>query len=92
MPAQGANIQVTDEERAALRAVSPEGYVCAKLFDRGDFSEEGFLLFGRLEALCRKGLLRFVDRKGDSERAPGDVKMVFALADGAAERMRFAAA
>ncbi len=52
----------------------------AKLFHQGDFCEEGFLFFGRLEVMCLKGLLRFVDRLGECERAPGDVRMVFAPA------------
>ena len=70
-------IQVTDEEHAVLRSAAR---VSAKLFHHGDFSEEGFLLFGRLEVMCLKGLLRFVDRLGECERAPGDVRMVFAPA------------
>ncbi len=59
-----------------------DGAVSAKLYNDGDFSEEGFLFFGKLEAMCRKGLLRFVDRVGECERAPGDLQMVFAAADG----------
>ncbi len=70
----------TDDERCVLSAAERDGYVSAKLYAAGDFSEEGFLLFGRLEVMCLKGLLRFVDRLGESERAPGDVDMVFAPA------------
>ncbi len=73
-------IQVSDEERAVLRSARRDGYVSAKLFHQGDFCEEGFLFFGRLEIMCLKGLLRFVDRLGECERAPGDVRMVFAPA------------
>lgn len=77
------DIQVTEEEQAVLRSAKRDGYVAAKLFCNGDFNEEGFLYFGRLEVLCLKGLLKFVRRTGESERSPGDVKMVFALAEGA---------
>ena len=73
-------IQVTDEERAVLRSAERDGYVSAELYSHGDFSEEGFLLFGRLEVMCLKGLLRFVARLGENERSPGDVRMVFAPA------------
>ena len=73
-------IQVSDEERAVLRTARRDGVVSAKLYHQGDFCEEGFLLFGRLEVMCLKGLLRFVDRQGECERAPGDVRMVFAPA------------
>ncbi len=73
-------IQISDEERAVLRSARRDGYVSAELFHHGDFCEEGFLFFGRLEVMCLKGLLRFVDRLGECERAPGDVRMVFAPA------------
>ena len=79
-PIQTPAIQVTEEEQAVLRSARRDGYVTARLFHQGDFSEEGFLFFGRLEVMCLKGLLRFVDRLGESERAPGDVRMVFAPA------------
>ena len=69
---------LTDEERVVMSSAERDGYVSASLFAKGDFSEEGFLLFGRLESLSRRGLLRFVDRFGDNDRAPGDVRMVFA--------------
>ena len=72
--------EVTEEERAVLRSAHRDGYVRAGLFSHGDFNEEGFLLFGRLEAMCRKGLLRFVERFGENDRKPGDVWMVFAPA------------
>lgn len=73
-------ICITDEERAVLTRAKREGYVSADLWRHGDFSEEGFLLFGRLEVMCLKGLLRFVARLGENERVPGDVRMVFAPA------------
>ena len=82
-PAEITQFQLTDEERGVLRSAQRDGYVSADLYRRGDFSEEGFLLFGRLESMCVKGALRFVDRLGDSERSPGDVKMVFAPVPGA---------
>ena len=79
-PVDTREIQVSEEERAVLRSARRDGFVSAKLFSQGDFSEEGFLFFGRLEVMCLKGLLRFLDRLGESERAPGDVRMVFAPA------------
>ncbi len=77
-PVETREIQVSDEESAVLRSARQDGFVSAELFHQGDFCEEGFLLFGRLEVMCLKGLLRFVDRLGECERAPGDVRMVFA--------------
>ena len=74
------SIQISDEERTVLRCAERDGYVSADLYREGDFSEEGFLFFGRLEVMCLKGLLRFVARLGENERAPGDVRMVFAPA------------
>ena len=73
-------VHLTEEERAVLSCAERDGYVSADLYRQGDFSEEDFLLFGRLEVLCLKGLLRFVARLGENERAPGDVRMVFAPA------------
>jgi hypothetical protein len=73
-------VQITEEEHDVLRHAEMEGFVSADLYRQGDFNEEGFLLFGRLEVMCLKGLLRFVARLGDNERAPGDVRMVFAPA------------
>ena len=78
MTSKTSPAQITDEECDVLTRARREGYVSAELFSQGDFSEEGFLLFGRLEGLCLKGLLRFVARLGENERAPGDVRMVFA--------------
>ena len=75
---------LSEDERCVLGRAERDGYVSAKLYDQGDFSEEGFLLFGRLEGLCLKGLLRFVERRGESERSPGDVRMVFAPVMGVA--------
>jgi hypothetical protein len=74
------SIQITEEEQAVLLRAEQDGLVSADLYRHGDFSEEGFLLFGRLEVMCLKGLLRFVARLGDNERSPGDVSMVFARA------------
>lgn len=82
-PAAACEVQLSGEERDLVQAARRDGFVDAKLYEHGDFSEEGFLLFGRLEVLCLKGVLRFVDRIGRNERAPGDVRMVFALADAA---------
>ena len=79
-PTDIAGMELSDEERFVLSSAQRDGYVSAKLFAEGDFSEEGFLLFGKLEMMCRKGLLRFVERHGENDRAPGDVKMVFAPA------------
>jgi hypothetical protein len=73
-------VQISEEEQAVLVRAERDGYVSADLFRHGDFSEEGFLLFGRLEVMCLKGLLRFVARMGENERSPGDVRMVFAPA------------
>jgi hypothetical protein len=75
-------IRITDEERAVLGAAWRDGYVEAELFSHGDFNEDGFVLFGKLEVMCLKGLLRFVDRVGEAERRPGDVRMVFAPTEG----------
>ena len=72
--------QITEDERVTLTRARRDGYVAADLYHQGDFDEEGFLLFGRLEAMCLKGLLTFVTRMGENERAPGDVRMVFAPA------------
>ena len=63
-----------------LRSAERDGYGSADLYSRGDFSEEGFLLFGRLETMCLKGLLRFVARLGENERSPGGVRLVLAPA------------
>ncbi len=82
IPGHASEPALTDEERVVLRSAERDGYVSAKLYNQGDFNEEGFLLFGRLEVMCLKGLLRFVERLGESERSPGDVKMVFAPARG----------
>jgi hypothetical protein len=71
-------IRISEEERDVLRTARRDGFVAAQLYSRGDFDEDGFLFFGKLEVLCLKGLLRFVDREGESERRPGDVRMVFA--------------
>ena len=81
-PRPSGAITLSPEDCELICTARREGVVSAKLFDHGDFSEEGFLLFGRLEVLCLKGWMRFVDRIGKNDRTPGDVRMVFALADG----------
>jgi hypothetical protein len=81
---QTGGVQLSEDERALVCAARRDGFVAAKLYDHGDFSEDGFMLFGRLELLCLKGVMRFVDRIGKNERAPGDVRMIFALAEGCA--------
>jgi hypothetical protein len=79
MPWRGSQILVSEDEQAVLRRAKRDGAVYADLYSNGDFDEAGFMLFGRLEVMCLKGLLRFVERCGDAERAPGQVRMVFAL-------------
>jgi hypothetical protein len=75
-------VRISEEESAVLQTARRDGYVSAELYSHGDFNEDGFMFFGKLEVMCLKGLLRFVDRVGDSERRPGDVRMVFAPAVG----------
>ena len=76
MPA--ANL--TTEDCALVAAAAREGRIAARVFERGDFSEEGFLLYGRLERLCTRGLLRFVSWSGDATHETGEVAAVFAPA------------
>jgi len=60
-----------------LRRARREGRIAARVFDRGDFSEDGFLLYGRLEQLCAKGLLNFESWTGDAAKGSGEVLAVF---------------
>jgi hypothetical protein len=68
---------LTAEDGAVLLSALREGRVAASLFERGDFSEAGFLLYGRLERLCAQGLLRFESWSGDAIKGQGDVQAVF---------------
>jgi len=65
------------EDDAVLLAAVREGRVAARLFEHGDFSESGFLLYGQLERLCAQGLLRFESWSGDEIRGSGEVLAVF---------------
>ena len=68
---------LTPEDGAVLVAARREGKVAARLFEHGDFSESGFLLYGQLERLCAQGLLRFESWSGDEIRGSGEVLAVF---------------
>ena len=72
------------EDGAVLIAARHTGVIAAHIFERGDFSEAGFLLYGRLEALCARGLLRFERWSGDPARGSGEVEAVFTPVAGAA--------
>jgi hypothetical protein len=65
------------EEGAVLRAAKRDGRIAARVYERGDFSEDGFLLYGSLERLCARGLLRFESWTGDAARGSGEVLAVF---------------
>jgi hypothetical protein len=73
---------LTPEDGAVLRAAEREGRVAARLYVHGDFSEAGFLLYGRLESLCARGLLRFESWSGDAAKGSGEVLAVFTPARG----------
>ena len=75
---------LTPEDGAVLSAARREGKVAARLYEHGDFSETGFLLYGRLEQLCARGLLRFESWSGDPARGSGEVSAVFTPAPGIA--------
>ena len=74
-------LEITDaislEDGAVLSAAHRDGQVAARLFEHGDFSEAGFLLYGHLERLCARGLLRFESWSGDAIRGSGEVLAVF---------------
>jgi hypothetical protein len=76
---KGAGITdgLTPEDGAVLSAARREGKAAAWLFEQGDFSESGFLLYGRLERLCARGLLRFESWTGDGMRGSGEMLAVF---------------
>ena len=65
------------EDGAVLTAARRAGVIAAHLYEHGDFSEAGFLLYGRLEQLCARGLLRFERWSGDPARGSGRVEAVF---------------
>ncbi len=73
---------LSPEEGAVLRSARRDGHIAARVFDRGDFSEDGFLLYGRLERMCDKGLLRFESWTGDAARGSGEVLAVFSPVGG----------
>ncbi len=77
MPLSPRIAELTPEDGAVLSAAQREGRVAANLFERGDFSEAGFILYGRLEQLCARGLLRFESWTGDPAQGSGDVRAVF---------------
>ncbi len=68
---------LTPEDGAMLHEALRAGRVAARLFEHGDFSEAGFLRYGRLERLCARGLLRFESWSGDAIRGSGEVLAVF---------------
>lgn len=68
---------LSPEDGALLAAAVRAGRVEAHLFEQGDFSEAGFLLYGQLEALCARGLLRFQSWSGDPAKGAGQVAAVF---------------
>jgi len=68
---------LTPEDDAVLLAARRQGRIAARLFEQGDFSESGFLLYGRLERLCAEGLLQFESWSDDGIRGPGEVLAVF---------------
>ena len=74
---QGCGQSLAPEDDAVLLAALREGRVAARLFEHGDFSESGFLLYGQLERLCAQGLLRFESWSGDEIRGSGEVLAVF---------------
>jgi hypothetical protein len=74
---QGCGENLAPEDDAVLLAALREGRVAARLFEHGDFSESGFLLYGQLERLCAQGLLRFESWSGDEIRGSGEVLAVF---------------
>lgn len=68
---------LTPEDGAVLLAAQREGRIAAWLYEDGDFSENGFLLYGRLERLCAQGLLRFESWSGDAASGSDEVLAVF---------------
>lgn len=76
--------ELSQEDGVVLQAARLVGRIEARVFERGDFSEEGFLLYGRLERLCARGLLRFVSWTGDATGGASEVAAVFIPARAAA--------
>lgn len=68
---------IAQDDAALLARARSAGHIAAQLFERGDFSEPGFLLYGRLERLCEQGLLRFQSWSGDLSQDPGEVRAEF---------------
>ena len=75
---------LTPEDGAVLQAARQAGRVSAHLYEHGDFSEAGFILYGRLEDLCTRGLLRFERWSGDPAKGSGEVEAVFIPVNAAA--------
>ena len=73
----GSNTGLTPEDGAVLLAAERAGRIAAWLYQDGDFSEDGFLLYGRLERLCSRGLLRFESWSGDAASGSEEVRAVF---------------
>ncbi len=65
------------DDCAVLQAARRDGRVSAHLFEHGDFSETGFLLYGRLEDLTARGLLRFESWSGEPNKGAGEVRATF---------------
>jgi len=72
------------EDGAVLMTARGAGVIAARVYEHGDFSEAGFLLYGRLEKLCARGLLRFERWSGDPARGSGRVEAVFTPVSGIA--------
>ena len=69
---------LSSDDQHLVAVAERDGSIAARVFERGDFSEEGFLLYGRLERLCARGWLRFVSWSGDATHDTGEVAAVFA--------------
>ena len=69
---------LSSDDQHLVAVAERDGSIAARVFERGDFSEEGFLLYGRLERLCSRGWLRFVSWSGDATLDTGEVAAVFA--------------
>ncbi len=72
-----AEATAVPDDADVLSCAAQRGRVTARLFKSGDFDEAGFLLYGRLERLCERGLLRFESWSGDPATGAGDVLAVF---------------
>ena len=67
----------SDDDHQVLVCAVARGSIAAKLFKAGDFNEDGFLLYARLERLCEQGLLRFQSWTGYPATGDGDVAAMF---------------